>query len=86
MVGKSGSCHDNILPPKNYASYLAALPHWKRKTIIMQRPNGPPVGLYEGRHAPLWPPLTLLETEDYCEMTKQVILWSVIAFPVYVIA
>ena len=87
MVGKSGSCHDNILPPKNYASYLAALPHWKRKTIIMQRPNGPRQWGFMRSGLPHYGrPLTLLETEDYCEMTKQVILWSVIAFPVYVIA
>ena len=73
--------------PQNSASYLAALPPLETENdyyATAKRP--PPVGLYEGRLAPLWPPLTLLETEDYCEMTKQVILWSVIAFPVYVIA
>ena len=73
MVGKSGSCYESILPPKNSASYLAALPHWKRKTIIFNGQTAPTSGLYEGRLAQLWPPLTLLEAEDYCEMTKQVI-------------
>ena len=29
------------------------------------------MGLQAGRLAPLWPPLPLLETEDYCEMTKK---------------
>ena len=72
MVGKSGSCYDSILPPKNSASYLAALPILETQNdyyATAKRP--PPVGLYEGRLAPLWPPLTLLETEDYCEITKK---------------
>ena len=76
-----------IVSPQNSTSYLAALPHWKRKTIIIQRPNGPRQwGFMRGGLHRSGRPLTLLETEDYCEMTKQVILWSVVAFPVYVIA
>jgi hypothetical protein len=86
MVGNSGSCDDST-PKTNSDFALVALSHWKCKTIIMQRQMAPPVGLKEGRLAPLWPPLPLFETEDYnCEMTKKIILWSVIAFPVYVIA
>ena len=76
-----------IVSPKNSASSLAVLPHWKCKSIIKQRPNGPRQwGFMRGGLPHSGRPLTLLETEDYCEMTKQVILWSVIAFPVYVIA
>ena len=68
--------------PQNSASYLAALPSLETQNDYYATTKRPqPVELYEGRLA-----LTLLETEDYCEMTKQVILWSVIAFPVYVIA
>ena len=87
MVGKSGSCYDSVLPLKNSASYLAALPPLETQNDYYATAKRPPtVGLYEGRHAPLWPPLTLLETEDYCEMTKKVNVWRLIAFPVYDIA
>jgi hypothetical protein len=71
------------------ASAMAAPLQFKFNRLLCKGQKTPPVGFIRGRLALLCPPALhppLFETEDYCEMTNKVILWTAIAFPVYVTA